>query len=233
MKIIKADAKGIRLAIKYLKAGKSVVYPTDTSYGLGVDATNTRAVRRLYKIKERFYKKPVHVVMADLKMAKKYAKFTPLAEKLSKKLLPGPLTIICDLSPNLSPRSFDFAQSDLEWNRNGRQGRGVRLLSAGTGTIGIRMPKNKIALELVRKFGKPITTTSANPSADKSGGTAPYSIKDSYRQFKSKKYQPDLFLDAGRLPKRQPSTVARIKNGIIKIIRKGPITKTQIQKCIS
>jgi len=84
MEIVKADRKGIGLAIKYLQEGKAVVYPTDTAYGLGVDATNLKAVKQLYKIKGRSFKKPVHVVINGLAMAKKYAKFDRVAEKLLK-----------------------------------------------------------------------------------------------------------------------------------------------------
>src|SRR3989344_4795909 len=119
----------IKLALKYLKAGKAIVFPTDTAYALGVDVTNARAVKRLYKIKQRRPAKPVHIVVADLKMAKKYARFTPAAEKLFKKFMPGALTLI-----------LESRMSNIEYGR---------LLEAGTGTIGIRMPKNKIALALV------------------------------------------------------------------------------------
>ena len=170
MKIVKLNSQYIKLALKYLQAGKAVVYPTDTAYGLGVDATNVKAVKNLFKIKER-KNQPTHIVVADLKMAKQIAEFNPAAEKLFKKFLPGPLTLILELR----------IKNRESW----------KLLSAGTGTIGIRMPDHKVALDLVRKLGKPITTPSANPA----GGPAPYSAIDSFRQFSGKKYQPDLYLD--------------------------------------
>ena len=214
MRIIKVNKAGIELALKYLRQGKSVVYPTDTAYGLGVDATNVRAVKKLLQIKER-KNQPVHIVVSSLAMAKKFAVFTPLAVKLFKKFLPGPLTLILS-----------------------RRGRGsykeaFKLLSAGTGTIGIRMPADRIALELSRKLGRPITTPSANPSAHLSGGTTPYSVQDSYEQFEGKKYQPDLFLDGGKLSRSKPSTLVKISNNKIHILRKGPITKRQIMSVIA
>ncbi|OGE76387.1 MAG: threonylcarbamoyl-AMP synthase [Candidatus Doudnabacteria bacterium RIFCSPHIGHO2_01_52_17] len=205
MRTIKANKKAIEIAVQYLRAGKSVVYPTDTAYGLGVDATNVKAVRKLYKIKERTHKQPVHVIVADLKMARKYATMNALETKLFRKFLLGPLTLIL--------------------SREGR-GKAMGVLSAGTGTIGIRIPKNAIALTLVKKLGKPITTTSANPA----GGPTPYSIKDSLRQFSGKKHQPDLFVDADRLPRRKPSTIVSVKGNKIKVIREGPISKSQILK---
>lgn len=207
MKIVKANKRGVKLAVKYLKAGKAVVYPTDTAYGLAVDAMNPTAIKKLINIKNR-PNQPIHIVVSSLAMARKYAAFDMAAEKLFRKLMPGPLTLVL--------------------SRKGR-GKGTELLSAGTGTIGIRVPDNKIALELVRRLGRPITTPSANPY----GGATPYSAIESFKQFYGKKYQPVLYLDAGILPKRRPSTIVLIKNGKIKILRKGPITKTQIEKCLT
>lgn len=198
-------------ALQALRLGQAVVYPTDTAYGLGVDATNSKAVAALLRIKER-RNQPVHIVVSSLEMAKKYVEFNKTAIKLFKKFLPGPLTLVCAVSPNLSPR----------------QERVVKLLSAGTGTLGIRMPENKVALTLVKKFGRPITTPSANPSAHRSGGTTPYSVTDSYQQFRNKKYQPDLYLDAGRLPKRKPSTMVKLTDGKVEILRHGPISEKQL-----
>ncbi len=210
MKIVKADAKSVNLALQYLKSGKAVVYPTDTAYGLGVDATNVAAVKRLYKIKGRSFRKPMHVIVSGFQMAKKYAKFDKTAERMFKKFMPGPLTLILD---------FRFKILDL----------GMKLLSAGTETIGVRMPDNRIALSLVKKLGKPITTTSANLA----GGQTPYSVEESLKQFRNKKYQPDLYLDAGELPKVQPSTMVRVENGKIEILRQGPVKKKQILSVIA
>lgn len=212
MKIVRADKQGIELAFKYLRAGKAVVYPTDTAYGLGVDATNAAAVKRLIKIKQR-PNQPIHVIVKNFSAAKKLAMFGKTAERIFKKFMPGALTLVLDLSPNLSPRL----------------GRGVGLLSAGTGTIGIRMPDNKVALSLVKKFGRPITTPSANPH----GGQTPYSVSESVREFRNKKHRPDLYLNAGKLPKTKPSTIVAVKSGKIEVLRKGPITQKQIKKWIT
>src|SRR3989344_7213749 len=208
MKIIKADKVGIALAVEYLRDGKAVAYPTDTAYGLGVDATNAAAVRRLYKIKGRNYKKPTHVIAHNFSAAKKRAMVDARTAGLMKKFWPGPLTLV------------------LPMNR--RATKAIKLLSAGTGSIGIRMPDNKIALELAKKLGRPITTPSANPQ----GGPAPYSIRDCVRQFKNRKHQPDLYLDAGKLPKTPPSTIVRIENSELRMVRRGKITEKQIQNAL-
>lgn len=198
----------VNLAVQYLKQGRAVVFPTDTAYALGVDATSENAVKRLFKIKKRKPSKPVHVVVSGLAMAKKYAKFTPAAEKLFKKFMPGPLTIILPL--------------------NGR-GSAYELLSAGTGTIGIRMPKNKIALALVKKLGKPITATSANVS---SAPTA-YSVSQINWQYRNEKHKPDLVPGSGKLKHVMASTMVKLTDSRISIIRRGPITKKEIERTLT
>jgi L-threonylcarbamoyladenylate synthase len=186
------------LALKILKQGGSVVYPTDTAYGLGVDANNFKAVQKLYKIKGR-KNQPTHIIVSSLAMAKRYVQFSKTAEKTFKTFLPGALTIVLPLKKNIS--------------------KSINLLSADSDTIGIRIPNNKTALELVRRFGNPITTTSANPTNEKT----PYSAIDSYNLFKTRKYKPDLYLDEGRLKKIKPSTMVKIINDKIEVLRKGPI----------
>jgi len=85
--------------------------------------------------------------------------------------------------------------------------------------VGVRVPDSKIACKISENFKKPITATSANLS----GRPNPYSADEVVNQFKNKKLQPDLIIDAGRLKKIKPSTVAEIINNKIKIIREGPI----------
>ena len=213
-----AHLSNLQIAVDYLKAGKAVVFPTDTAYGLAVDATSAKAIKRMFKIKKRRPTKPVHIVVSDLRMAKRYARFTPEAEKLFKKLLPGPLTLILDLRDNPSQPPLSL--------RGG--GQALKLLSARTGTIGIRMPKNKIALELAKKLGRPITATSANIS----DGPTAYSVSQIKWQYRNEKLKPDFTLDSGLLAKVQPSTMVRLTGNKAQIIRRGPITKTQILNAI-
>ncbi len=206
--ILKPNQKAIEKAVRCLRTGGSMVYPTDTAYGLGVDALNSRAVARLYRLKGRNFAKPVHVVVTSLQMAKQYVFFDEQSTALFRHFLPGPLSLVLPLKPKI-PAS-------------------VRKLSAGSGRLGIRMPKNKIALSLVRKLGRPITATSANFA----GGRTPYSIAETLKEFQTKIRQPDLYLDAGRLPKRRPSTLVEIRHGKIRILRKGPLSKKLILKAL-
>ncbi|HVY67518.1 MAG TPA: L-threonylcarbamoyladenylate synthase [Patescibacteria group bacterium] len=191
-----------------LKQGLVVAYPTDTSYGLAADAGNPSAIQRLYRIKERQKNKPVHIVVPDLAYAKKIAGWSPAAAKLARAFWPGPLTLVLPLKA--------------------RGNGGLKLLSAGSGFIGMRQPKNELAMALVRALGRPLTATSANPSARLSGGYDSYSARDIAAQFAGKPHRPDIVIDAGRLPRRRPSTLVRLSASGPEILRPGPVSSKQI-----
>ena len=190
-------------AIKVLQQGGIVAYPTDTAYGLAADATNDSAVKKLYKLKGRAFKKPIHVI-AEVKDLKKIVEVNAVANKLIKKFWPGPLTIVLPLKA---------------------KGRSWQLLSAKTGTMGIRWPNNKLALSLVKNFGKPITTTSANIA----GLGDCFSVAEVQSQFRKSKLKPDFYLDGGNLKHGKPSTVVLTTKNHVKMLRQGPITEKQIK----
>lgn len=197
----------ITSVVKALRQGKVVAYPTDTSYGLAVDAGNFKAVKKLYKIKGRNFNKPVHIVAPSVTHAKKIARWNKTAGKLARRFWPGPLTLVLALRVEREALS---------------------VLSAKKGTIGIRFPKNKIALGLARNLKRPITTTSANLS----GNSDCYSAKDIIAQFEKQKHKPDIIINAGKLLKRKPSTVVKTDSYRVTILRQGPIGKTQIEKLL-
>jgi L-threonylcarbamoyladenylate synthase len=199
-------APNIDLAIKILKRGGVVVYPTETSYGLAVDATNRQAVKKLYRLKGRNFKKPIHVIYPSAKWLSQIVKLNVSALRLMVQFIPGPLTIVLPLKSKLP--SF-------------------KKLSAGTDTLGVRLPRHKLAMDLVKKFGKPITTTSANLS----GQPACYSAEDARRQFTGSGVQPDYYLDGGPSGPKSPSTVISLINGV-RILRNGPITERQIKQAL-
>lgn len=195
-------------AAEHLKRGGIVVYPTDTSYGLAVDATNAEAVKKLYQLKGRDFKKPIHVIFPDTRQLNKIVRLNDQALKLTRKFWPGPLTIVLPLRA---------------------KGRSWRMLSAGTGTLGVRVPKNNVALELVEKFRKPITTTSANIA----GKLDCYSVAEAKKYFAKHKLSKDIvFLDGGKLKKKKPSTVVSLMKGV-KILRSGPISEKQIKHTLN
>jgi len=183
--------------VAVLKKGGLIVYPTDTCYGLGADATNPLAIDKLMAFKGEREGKPVAVAVSNLAMAEEYVFLSAAARALAKKYLPGPLTLVCQSKHKTDPR-----------------------LESGEGTLGIRVPNTPLVLAIIAALGKPITTTSANIS----GGASPYS-RFSWEKETPQERQAlvDLFLDAGNLPFSPPSTVIDVSSKEIKIIRQGAI----------
>lgn len=167
--------------VKVLNAGGLVIYPTETCYGVAVDATNPEAVKKLLQYKDRPEGKAISVAVSDQAMAEKYVHLNEQAINIYQKFLPGPVTVIS--------RSKGLVVKELE---------------SETGSLGIRIPAYPLILTLIKQFGKPITATSAN----KSGAKTPYTLADIWDNLPRKKQKlVDLVLDAGELPHNPPSTV--------------------------
>lgn len=186
-----------------LRRGGVVLYPTDTLYGLGADALSDTAVAKVYAIKDRDTRKPIHCIVSDLEMAAEYAEVNNLAKRLAEEFLPGPLTLI------LKKRA------------------GVHFgIARGIDTFGIRIPDNEFCLELAKSFGKPYTTTSAN-KADMQ--TEP-SIEKIVKQLGAGAEIIHLVVDAGILPLRSPSTVVNVVSGSPSVLREGAIPASEIMR---
>ncbi len=189
MKIISTKNANINKIVaessKVLKNGGLVVYPTETCYGLGADATKLSAINKLLKYKRRREGKPLSVLVANSDMANNYVKINNSAANIYKQFLPGPITVI---SKVLNNGLFKFAEG----------------VASEINTVGVRISSHPIAMQLAQKYSLPITATSANPSYKRK----PYSLQD-FLDITSKKQQNliDLFIDAGILPKRSSSTV--------------------------
>ncbi len=184
-------------AIKVLKSGGLIVYPTETCYGLGGDATNPEALKKIMQYKKLRGSKPISIAVADIEMAKRYVEINEIAENLYDNYLPGPITVISLSKGGLVPPVVSIQ-----------------------GGVGVRCPKYDFTLELIKQFGKPITATSANMSYR----SAPYSIDQLIKNLPQKSLNLiDLFLDAGELPKNQPSTVLDTTLNELSVLRQGKI----------
>jgi L-threonylcarbamoyladenylate synthase len=203
----KIDAVAIHDAVKVLDAGGAVVYPTDTAYGLAVDATNLKAVERLYAIKGRDFTRPVHVIFPSYAWLAKTVKLNPIASKLIQKYFPGPLTIVLPLK-----------SKGKVWTR----------LAGNTATLGFRMPNSPIVRTLLAAFGRPITTTSANVG----GKGTPYSVSQIKKQYQKAEFAPDFYLNGGKLKRVKTSTIVRIEGNSIQLLREGPIKFQEIKKLV-
>jgi len=195
MEVIKINE--IERAVTALKNGGLIVYPTETVYGLGVDATNERALSKLWEFKGERGDKSVLVAVSDIEMAEKYVTFSSLGKKIAQKYWPGAVAIVA-VSKYLV----------------------VKKAQGGANTLGLRMPDNKMILDIISAFGKPITSTSANVS----GTPTARSLEEFLKTLSEEKLKLiDLFIDVGELPSRLPSTIVDTTGEKIKILRQGDV----------
>lgn len=231
----------IKVAINTLKNADLIIFPTETCYGLGADATNQQAVNKLFKFKTRREGKYFSVAVADQAMAEDYVKLNETAKNLYQNFLPGPLTIVSKVRKRNLPISKQISSHSpltkgrqeggflINTNKNSKLASPGKSLALGIGsefnTLGIRIPDHLFVLELVKQFGRPITATSANASYQ----SPPYSVQQWQKQTPQKAQALiDLWIDAGKLPKRPPSTVIDTTVDELTILRQGSLKFDQI-----
>ena len=147
MKILKINANNpekdkIKAAVSVLKRSGTVVYPTDTVYGIGANIFDAKAVQKVYQVKKRSPLKPISTCVSKIEDIHKIAHMDEDTEKMIEKILPGPFTVILKKKESVPS-----------------------ILTSGGEKIGIRIPDSKVCMELASAF--PITTTSANISGEK------------------------------------------------------------------
>lgn len=190
--------KQVEQAVAALRRGVVVVYPTETLYGLGVDATNEHALHKLVALKGREDGKPISVLVSDDAMLHTVAaSISPAARRLMRRFWPGPLTLALPARDGLSP-----------------------LLTGGGATIGVRCSSHPLAAALVAGLGRPVTTPSANPA----GATPPVSLVQARAYFGD---AVDAYVDGGTLSGGVGSTVVEPAPEP-KIIREGAIPARDI-----
>ncbi|VVB58271.1 Threonylcarbamoyl-AMP synthase [Candidatus Anstonella stagnisolia] len=176
-KVMKPDASSISRGASLIKKGEVVAFPTETVYGLGANALDANAVRKIFLLKGRPADNPIIVHVSSIAMLQKIAKVDARALTLAKKCWPGPLTIIFE-KKGIMPAN----------------------VTCGLPTVAVRMPANKAALALIRESGVPI----AAPSANISGRPSPTSAMHVLEDFDGK---IPLILDGGHTKIGVESTV--------------------------
>lgn len=200
MKIVPANAKNVALAAKAIRAGKLVVMPTETVYGLAADAMSPKAVRAIFQAKERPPENPLIVHIADIGQVSEVAREFPKAARiLAERFWPGPLTIVL-------PKA---AAVDA-------------VVTGGLDTVAVRMPAHPVALALIREAGTPIAAPSANRFM-KLSPTRPEHIDP---VLVSKVV---LVLDGGPSVVGVESTVVDCTNQVPRILRPGGISRGDIE----
>lgn len=178
--------------------GKTVVFPTETSYGLGCDATNQAAVEKIFKIKGRSSDKPLLIIVPTIAIAKKYLKWNNIAEQIAQKYWPGPLTMVGECNPDTGL---------------------VPGVVAKDGSVAVRVTQFGLIKSITEKMNRPLVATSANIT---DAGDV-YSADEAVKMFQDKNEQPDVILNHGILPKTQPTTIVRVEENSFTILRQGEI----------
>jgi len=192
----------IEIAAKFIQEGKLVAFPTETVYGLGANALNPLAVAKIFEIKERPSFDPLIVHIAELdEMERLVSRTDKRVYQLAEKFWPGPLTIVLPKKNIVSD-----------------------IVTAGLPTVGIRMPGNEVALELIRKSNCPI----AAPSANKFGRISPTTAAHVKKQLPN----VDFILDGGKTTVGIESTIIRLTEKGFQILRNGVITQEEIEAVI-
>jgi tRNA threonylcarbamoyl adenosine modification protein (Sua5/YciO/YrdC/YwlC family) len=191
----------IEEAVRIIKEGGLVAFPTETVYGLGVDALNEKGVRKIFEIKGRPLDKPLSIFISGKEELGQYVQEIPkITQLLIEKFWPGPLTLIFKAS-SLIPEIV--------------KGRGS--------TIGVRMPNCKVAFDLVRASGVPL----ACPSANLSGRPSPTKAEEVIKELGEK---IDLLLDGGETRIGVESTVLDLTTSPPSILREGALKREEIKE---
>ena len=195
------DPQIIKEAARLISKGEVVVCPTDTGYAFAANALDSKAITKVFALKGRSYSNPIHVAVRSVEEVEKYAYVNKAAEYLARMFLPGALTLV------LSKKEIIPS-----------------LLVGGRDTVGVRIPDNKIILDLTDATNLPLTATSANTS----GTATPYTVQEIVDQLGNSMEQIALVLDQGPLIPIGTSTVVDLTVTPPQVLRHGPVSEQDI-----
>ena len=185
--------------VSLLRSGGIIAFPTDTAYGLGADPFNNAAIDRIFQIKGRLETKPILLLVSSVRMAESVTEPPDVFHDLVEQFWPGPLTVILPAAKSVPLK-----------------------ITAGTRKVGVRCPAAGFATRLVKRFGYPITATSANRSGLPSAITAE-EVREQLDEA------VDALIDGGSLPSRGGSTLIDLTVDPPSLLREGPISFETLQ----
>lgn len=196
--------ENIKDIVDGVKGGKLIAFPTETVYGIGANGFDIEAINKLFKIKNRPFSKPISLMVSNFNMINMLTKnINEIEKKIIYKFLPGPLTILLEKNDKVPD-----------------------ILTANSKYIGIRMPLHNTSLKIIDRAGVPFAVTSANISGEED-------CIDFEKVLSKFNKDIDFFIDGGKSKIGIPSTVVKVENGDIKILREGSISKDFILSEIS
>lgn len=203
-RVLACDApETLEAVLETLEAGGLVALPTETVYGLAGNATDGRAVARIFEAKGRPAFNPLIAHVSDRAMATSVARLSPLALALTDAFWPGPLTLVLPAAPGSPVHP---------------------LATAGLGTVAVRMPKGP-ARAIIAAFGRPL----AAPSANRSGRVSPTSAAHVLRTLDGR---VDLVVDGGACPVGVESTILKVEEDRLTLLRAGGVTLEDIRAAV-
>lgn len=201
----------IKIAASALRNGQLVAFPTETVYGLGADATNEQAVKRIFKVKGRPTDHPLIVHISSIGQLTKWATDIPdYAIKLAKDFWPGPMTLI-------------LKKSDLA----------ISFVTGGQDNVGLRIPDQAVALSLLNEFEKLGGLGICAPSANKFGAVSPTYAQAVFEEIGQNFDHLDLILDGGLCKIGIESTIIDCTKSEPVILRSGAITYEHLAQCLN
>ena len=199
--IVDDDSISYVQAAEIIADGGVIAFRTDTYYGLGVDPFNQDAVRKIRALKGREDDKPILLLIADLGEVDRFISYhSELYNKVASRVWPGPITLIGVARPELPVE-----------------------LTAGTGTLGVRLPNDDDLRLLLHLCGGALTATSANVS----GSEPARNVKDVDNYFPN---GIDLIIDAGEVTATLPSTVLDLSGAAARLVREGAIPREELEE---
>lgn len=203
--IINLDEEEINKKIEFLAnkilEGKIVILPTSTIYGICANAFNEKKVKKIYEIKKRDYSKPLIVLVNSIEMVNSLTcGLNELESKIAKKFWPGPLTLVLKKNKKISD-----------------------IVTAKKDTLGIRIDSNNIINKIIEKTGVPLVAPSANISGKKNIDC----IENIESEMKDK---VDYIVNIGKLDNLEESTLIKVENNKINVLREGKIKEKELLK---
>lgn len=194
------EASSIQRIVSALADGRVVAFPTDTVYALAGSIDHHATLARIFAVKARPLTKPLPLLLSGVDVLSRVAvEPRPALLELLEQHWPGPLTVVLPAQANLPSAVL-----------------------APDGTVAVRIPAHSVALDVIRGVGGVLAATSANRSADPPAVDA-QGVRDAFDDT------IDLILDGGRTPGTVASTVVRISNGSVSVLREGPIGADALQ----
>ncbi len=183
--------RSINRAVEALREGKLIIYPTDTVYGVGCSLYRKQALEAVYRLKGKTKFEPMSLICESIQQASRYARITNFAFRVLKRCFPGPYTVILEATREIP-----------------------KLMLARRKEVGIRIPDNRMVIQIVRTLGYPLANTSVNLEEGELLND-PQEIEQRYH------HQAEVFLDAGPLPDAEESTIIKVVREEIEVIREG------------